>query len=464
MRGDDRETGSLFSYVDLEARVPQGHPLRPMRQVVEAALSEMSPAFEPLYAATGRPSIPPERLLRALLLQVLFTVRSERQLMEQLEYNLIFRWFVGLGIDDPVWDPTVFTKNPGSAVGGQDAPRCSLTPCWRRRRSGGFFPRSTSRWTGTLIEAWASHKSFQPKAGGRPNSRKKRRDRNRSDQPRGPKNPTVDFRGERRVNQTHASTTDPEARLARIKGKSSKLAYAGHVLIENRNGSGRRHPAYPGHGDGGGRCGALDAGSHPGRLPCHRRRRSRLRPEALRRGLSCVPRDPARRPEHDEPAESESTSAPPATPGYAISQRRRKIVEEVFGWMKTVGLPAQDPPQRESESRLDVHLHRRRLQPGPYPGTSRSRPSLDYGDVLLRSASRRDPPLKAHRHLRFRAFFPPNPLHPPRNDLSGSFFRTLLAPAWPGATATIRREASGCPWPFSPCLSWPRAEAASRSS
>jgi transposase len=307
-----------------------------MRQVVEAALSEMSPAFEPLYAATGRPSIPPERLLRALLLQVLFTVRSERQLMEQLEYNLLFRWFVGLGIDDPVWDPTVFTKNRDRLLEGEIA-HVFFDAVLAQAAKRGLLSAEHFSVDGTLIEAWASHKSFQPKAGGRPNSRKKRRDRNRPDQPRGPKNPTVDFRGERRVNQTHASTTDPEARLARIKGKSSKLAYAGHVLIENRNGlvvdarltqaTGTAEvdaalsmlEAIPGD------CRATAGGDrgYDQKRFVEGCRASRVTPHVAQNTTNRRSRIDERTTRH---------------PGYAISQRRRKIVEEVFGWMKTVGL------------------------------------------------------------------------------------------------------------------------------
>ena len=237
MRGDDRESGSLFSYVDLEARVPQDHPLRPMRALVDAALEEMRPRLDGLYAWTGRPSIPPERLLRALLLQVPFTVRSERQLMEQLEYDLLFRWFVGLGIDDPVWAATTFTKNRDRLLEGEVA-AAFFDAVLEQARSRKLLSSEHFSVDGTLIEARASQTSFVPKAKGRPNSRKKRRDRNRRDGGGGggPKNPTVSFRGEKRVNETHASTTDPEARLARHKGKGSKLAYRGHVLIENRHG------------------------------------------------------------------------------------------------------------------------------------------------------------------------------------------------------------------------------------
>ena len=233
MRGDDQETGSMFSYRSLEDRIPSDHPLRPMRAMVDEALAEVSPLFAELYANMGRPSIPPERLLRALLLQVLFSVRSERQLMEELEYNLLFRWFVGLGMDDAVWVPTTFTKNRDRLLEG-DVARAFFDAVLAQAQSKRLLSSEHFSVDGTLIEAWASHKSFQPKSKGRPNSRKKRLDRNQRGG--GPRNPTVNFRGERRVNETHESTTDPEARLMRSKGKESKLSYQGHVLMENRHG------------------------------------------------------------------------------------------------------------------------------------------------------------------------------------------------------------------------------------
>src|SRR5216683_2149122 len=192
--------------------------------MVDLALHHMGPQFETMYAKVGRPSIPPEKLLRALLLQVLYTVRSERMLMEQLDYNLLFRWFVGLSIDDPVWDATVFTKNRERLLRAEVA-QTLFAEVLAQARSRGLL--STEHFTvdGTLIEAWASHKSF------------KRKDRGGERPPDDPGNPTIDFHGEQRSNATHQSTTDPEARLARKgAGKEAKLSYAGHVLMENRNG------------------------------------------------------------------------------------------------------------------------------------------------------------------------------------------------------------------------------------
>src|ERR687884_2013927 len=220
MRGADEQTGALFSYLSPDAMVPQDHPLRAIRPLVNAALARLSPDFDTLYAATGRASIAPEKLLRALLLQAFYSVRSERQLMEQLTYNMLFRWFVGLSMDAPVWDVRVFTKNRERLLEG-DIARAFLrailvAPEVKRLLSSEHFSVD-----GTLIEAWASIKSFRPKDG--------------SDEPCSPgRNGERDFRGERRSNETHASTTDPDARLIRKgQGQAAKLAFMGHVLMEN---------------------------------------------------------------------------------------------------------------------------------------------------------------------------------------------------------------------------------------
>src|SRR5574338_838410 len=214
MRGPDERQAILFSYRSIEDRIPPEHPLRAMRQLVDPLLVSLSPRFQALYATGGRPSIPPEKLLRALLLQALYTIRSERQLMEQIDYNLLFRWFVGLGIDDAVWAPTTFTKNRDRLLAGDIA--------------AGFFEAvllhadsarllSDEHFTvdGTLLEAWASQKSFRP----------------RGDEPPPPSggNPTVDFRGQRRRNATHQSTTDPDARLYKKAARAAQLGYLGHV-------------------------------------------------------------------------------------------------------------------------------------------------------------------------------------------------------------------------------------------
>jgi transposase len=222
MRGGDARTEALFSYVSREARVPGDHPLRAIREIVNAALAALSPEFEKLYAQSGRPSIPPEKLLRALLLQAFYSVRSERQLMEQLDYNLLFRWFVGLSLDAAVWDVTVFTKNRERLIEGDIAAQF-MAAVLNQERVKALLSDEHFSVDGTMIEAWASTKSFRPKDG--------------SGEPPAPgRNGERDFHGEKRSNETHASTTDPEARLYRKgPGQPAKLAYLGHVLMENRH-------------------------------------------------------------------------------------------------------------------------------------------------------------------------------------------------------------------------------------
>ena len=219
MRGRENEQPSMFSYVDLEQRIPQGHPLRRIRVLVDEAMSELSSRFESMYASSGRPSIPPERLLRALLVQVLFSVRSERQLMEQLDYNLLFRWFVGLGLDDRVWDATTFCKNRERLLAGDIAEEFFAAVLSQARRKNLLSSEHFSV-DGTLIEAWASQKSFRPK-----------------DEDTKPPDGGQDFRGQKRSNKTHESMTDPESRQSRKgPGKEAKLSYRGNILVENRNG------------------------------------------------------------------------------------------------------------------------------------------------------------------------------------------------------------------------------------
>ena len=320
MRGRDHQQSGIFSYVSAEKRVPRDHPLRAIRAMVDVALRNMGPQFDAMYAKVGRPSIPPEKLLRALLLQVLYTVRSERMLMEQLDYNLLFRWFVGMNIDDPVWDVTVFTKNRERLLAAEVAETLFAEVLEQARKRDLL---STEHFTvdGTLIEAWASHKSFKPKEG--------------SDQqsPDDPGNPTVNFHGERRSNATHQSTTDPEARLARKgPGKEAKLSYAGHVLMENRNGiavngcvtqaEGRAEPQaalamveeIPGeHRVTLGADKGYDRKEFVQELRDHQ-----VTPHIACKQTSIID---ARTTRH---------------PGYVVSQQKRKRVEEIFGWVKTV--------------------------------------------------------------------------------------------------------------------------------
>ncbi len=223
MRGSDERTGELFSYVDIEERVPRNHPLRLIRRIVNEGLAALDSEFAKLYADDGRPSIAPERLLRALLLQAFYTIRSERQLMEQLQYNLLYRWFVGLGVDDPVWVPTVFSKNRDRLLGAEVA-RKFLAELLTHKEVRVLLSDEHFSVDGTQVQAWASMKSFVAKDGS-------------GDPPSPGRNGERDFHGEKRRNETHASATEPEAKLYKKgKGKEAKLSYIGNVLTENRNG------------------------------------------------------------------------------------------------------------------------------------------------------------------------------------------------------------------------------------
>ena len=224
MRGNDQQQNHIFSYLSPEQRVRKDHPLRAIRAMVDGVLKQLSPRFDKMYAKVGRPSIPPEQLLRAQLLQLLYSVRSERLLMEEIDYNLLFRWFVGLNADDEVWDATVFTKNR-DRLSEADVAKEFLAQVVAQARTRGLASDEHFTVDGTLLEAWAGLKSFQPK------------DKKPSPPPDDPGNPTVDFHGEKRTNQTHESQTDPDALLARKgAGKEAKLSYSGNLLVENRNG------------------------------------------------------------------------------------------------------------------------------------------------------------------------------------------------------------------------------------
>jgi transposase len=223
MRGDEAEQGPMFSYISAAQRVPAGHPMRGIREMADVALKALSPGFDRLYSKVGRPSIPPEHLLRALLLQYFYGIRSERLLMEQLDYNLLFRWFVGLSMDDEVWDASTFSKNRDRLLEGEIAQRF-LQAVLDQASAKGLTSDEHFSIDGTLVEAWASQKSFKPKRGDKEGG------------PQG-RDPHVDFRGKERKNDTHASTTDPDARLYRKgAGQESKLSYLGHVVMENRHG------------------------------------------------------------------------------------------------------------------------------------------------------------------------------------------------------------------------------------
>jgi transposase len=314
----------MFSYVSLEARVPTGHPLRPFRAMTNRALGALSGEFSAMYSTIGRPSIAPERLLRALLLQILYSIRSERLLMEQLEYNLLFRWFVGLEIDDAVWDATVFCKNRDRLLTADIAPRF-LAAVVEQARESGLLSDEHFSVDGTLIEAWASMKSFQPKDGSGPSSSGTGR------------NPEVDFRGQERKNDTHASRTDPEARLFRKgKGKESKLCFLGHVLMENRNGlvvdAVTTHATGTAERDAAKQMLEALPGTHRKTVGGDKNYDTRDFVDDLR-GLRVTPHVAQNTTGRRSAIDGRTTRHP----GYAASQRVRKRIEEIFGWGKTVG-------------------------------------------------------------------------------------------------------------------------------
>ena len=325
MRGDDHKTGKLFSYVDLEARVRRDHPLRAIRLIVNEALLELEREFAGLYAPIGRPSIPPEKLLRAMLLQAFYSIRSERLLMERLEYDLLFRWFVGIGVDDAVWDHSVFSKNRDRLLEGDIATKFLAAmlaqPKVKKLLSSDHFSVD-----GTLIEAWASMKSVKPKNGsGEPSAQG------------GGRNAEADFHGQKRLNDTHASTTDPDARLYRKgKGKETKLCFIGHGLMENR------------HGLLVDACLTLADGHAERAAALHMMEPRADRPTAITLGA-----DKAYDAEDfvDElrsmnvtPHVAQNTSGRSSAidgrmtrhGGYAVSQRIRNRIEEAFGWIKTI--------------------------------------------------------------------------------------------------------------------------------
>jgi transposase len=326
MRSPDIQEVALYSYVSPEERVPEDHPLRPIREMVGTVLRRLSKDFEKIYAAGGRPSIPPERLLRCLLLQVLYTVRSERMMMEQLQYNMLFRWFVGLNMDDVVWDVTVFTKNRERFLNGDIAEKffnCVLDLA----RSEGLVSADHFTVDGTLIEAWASHKSFKPK----------------DEMPQRiegcvkTKNPEVDFHNKKRCNETHASTTDPDARLyKKSAGSAAKLGFLAHALMENRNGlvvataltlatgTAEREAALAMVGKISGSK-RVTLGADKGYDTAdfvQSLREMNVTPHVAQNDTNRLSAIDDRTTRHE---------------GYDISQRIRKRVEEIFGWGKVVG-------------------------------------------------------------------------------------------------------------------------------
>jgi len=325
MRGPDEQTSHLFSYIGPEQRVRPDHPLRAVRRMTDEVFTTLSPRFEALYAEIGRPSIPPEQLLRALLLQYLYTVRSERLLMEEIDYSILYRWFVGLSLDEAIWSPTTFSKNRDRLLRG-DVAAVFFDAVIAQARAAGLLSDEHFTVDGTLLEAWASLKSFQ---------RTDRQD-DAPPPPDDPGNPTVDFHGEARRNDTHRSKTDPDAQLARKgTGREAKLSYAGHVLLDNRHGlvanvcvtaatgtaerdaalvllAQAPHAKTVG-GDKGFDVASFVAGLRARGVTPH------VAQNLTRRGGSAINGRTTRH------------------AGYAVSQQKRKLVEQVFGWLKTVG-------------------------------------------------------------------------------------------------------------------------------
>ena len=320
MRGDDNLQEGIFSYISPEKRVPTDHPLRPIRKLVDEILKEMSPQFAKLYSNVGRPSIAPERLLRSLLLQIFYSVRSERMLIEQLQYNLLFRWFVGMEMDEEVWNHAVFSKNRERLLNEEIA-----EGFFRRviERAKPFMSDEHFTVDGTLIEAWASHKSFRRKDGkGKPPEA----------------GGDVDFHGEKRKNETHESTTDPDARLfKKSKGSEAKLSYLGHVLMENRNGLLVQTFLTEANGRAERDAALLMAEVIPGggRVTLGGDKNYDTQ-EFVRelRGMNITPHVA----QNDSYRSSAIDQRTVRHSSYEVSQRKRKRVEQSFGWMKMVGM------------------------------------------------------------------------------------------------------------------------------
>jgi len=326
MRGTDQQQSQMFSYLSPETRVRKDHPLRAVRRMVDEVLGALSPQFDRMYAREGRPSIAPEKLLRAQLLQMLYSIRSERLLMEEIDYSVLFRWFVGLNLDEEVWDATTFTKNRDRLLEAEIA-KLFLAEVVEQARTRGLTSDEHFTVDGTLLEAWAGVKSFQRKDGGNPPP------------PDDPGNPTVNFRGERRSNRTHESKTDPDAKLARKgDGKEAKLSYSGNLLVENRNGLIVNATVWEANGTAERDTALLMLEQVPSTkqvtvggdkgfdtadfvAECrHMQVTPHVTQNQARRGGSAIDRRTTR---HE---------------AYGVSQRKRKRIEECFGWLKTIAL------------------------------------------------------------------------------------------------------------------------------
>ncbi len=325
MRGQDHQQSGMFSYLSPEQRVRQDHPLRAIRFMADQALSSMSERFDQMYAKTGRPSVAPEKLLRAQLIQMLYSVRSERLLMEEIDYSVLFRWFVGMNLDEPVWDVTVFTKNRDRLLDAGVA-REFLCEVVKQAQEKNLTSDEHFTLDGTLIEAWASLKSFH---------RKDQKDAPPDD----PGNPTVDFHGEKRSNQTHQSTTDPEALLARKgSGKEAKLSYNGNLLTENRNGLIVTTEVLPATGTAERSAGLLMLEQIRGeqRITVGADKAYDTRDFVAEcRNMNVTPHVAQNTRRSGGSAVDERTTR---HAGYAVSQKKRKRIEECFGWLKTIAL------------------------------------------------------------------------------------------------------------------------------
>jgi transposase len=326
MRGADHQQDHMFSYLSPEQRVREDHPLRPLRDMVDEILAQMSPIFDAMYSTMGRPSIPPEKLLRAQLLQMLYSVRSERLLMEEIDYSILFRWFVGLNLDEEVWDATVFTKNRDRLMEAGVAKEF-LAQVVAQARAQNLTSDEHFTVDGTLLEAWAGLKSFQPK---------ERKDVAPVDDPG---NPTVDFHGEKRSNETHESKTDPDAKLARKgPGKEAKLSYNGNLLVENGNGLIVKAEVFEANGTAERDAALVMLEQIPG---------SQQVTVGADKGYDTAGFVAECRNLHVTPHVAQNDKRPGGSaiderttrhPGYAISQKKRKRIEECFGWLKTIAL------------------------------------------------------------------------------------------------------------------------------
>jgi len=325
MRGQDHQQSDMFSYLSPEQRVRGDHPLRAIRAMSDQALSSMSARFSQMYSKTGRPSIAPEKLLRALLIQVLYSVRSERLLMEEIDYSVLFRWFVGMNLDEPVWDVTVFTKNRDRLLGG-DVAREFLCEVVRQAQEKNLTSDEHFTVDGTLVEAWASLKSFQRKDG-------------TTNPPDDPGNPTIDFHGEKRSNQTHESTTDADALLARKgSGKEAKLSYNGNLLIENRNGLIVTTEVFQANGTAERDAALVMLEQLPGinRVTVGADKAYDTKDFVAEcRNMNVTPHVAQNLKRSGGSAIDERTTR---HDGYGISQKKRKRIEESFGWLKTIAL------------------------------------------------------------------------------------------------------------------------------